>query len=147
MTYWTRSLGVARFGPSFYLKRQYRLRLRASPEVRPLTLRAGWLELPVPPSMAGPQQAAYARAALMDWYTKRAREPLPVSAESWGELLYSPARCSGQLTSASGARVAVPLEVEGRDAPNAAAKELAVWLRGRMLSRREAMRAKGARVP
>ena len=70
-----------------------------------------------------------------------------VSAESWGELLYSPVRCSGQLTSANGARVAVPLEVEGRDAPNAAAKELAVWLRSRMQARREAMRAKGARVP
>jgi len=70
-----------------------------------------------------------------------------VSAESWGELLYSPVRCSGQLTSPNGARVAVPLEVEGRDAPNAAAKELAGWLRGRMLSRREALRAKGPRVP
>ena len=68
-----------------YLGRQYRLRLRASPEVRPLTLRAGWLELPVPPSMAGPQQAAYARAALMDWYTKRAREHLPVWAEEWAQ--------------------------------------------------------------
>ena len=70
-----------------------------------------------------------------------------VSAESWGELLYSPVRCSGQLSSANGARVAVPLEVEGRDAPNAAVRELARWLKSRMQARREAIRAKGTRVP
>ena len=49
-----------------YLGKQYRLRLRASPEVRPLTLRVGWLELPVPPSIGASQQSEYARAALMD---------------------------------------------------------------------------------
>lgn len=60
-----------------YLGRQYRLALRRSDDVGPVHLRAGRLHLAVPRSLPEGAQAPYTRAALIDWYRRRAREHLP----------------------------------------------------------------------
>lgn len=65
-----------------YLGRQYRLRLFKG-EPRPLAMRGGWLELGVPGGLGEAYRAAYARAALIDWYTRRARDVLPPRVEAW----------------------------------------------------------------
>jgi predicted metal-dependent hydrolase len=66
-----------------YLGRQYRLRVLQGESVRPIALRAGWLELSVPSGLEESLQAGYARAALIDWYTGRARERLSSWVERW----------------------------------------------------------------
>ncbi len=66
-----------------YLGRQHRLRILRGEEIRPIALRGGWLELPVPSDLDDAQSAAYARAALTDWYTRRAREKLPSWVAPW----------------------------------------------------------------
>lgn len=68
-----------------YLGRQYRLRVRVGAEVRPIALRGGWLDLPVPGDLNEEEARAYARAALIDWFTARARERLPPLAATWAE--------------------------------------------------------------
>lgn len=70
-----------------YLGRQCRLRVHAGAPVRPITLRGGWLELPVPEDLTADESRSYARAALIDWYTARARERLPAWAAIWAERL------------------------------------------------------------
>lgn len=66
-----------------YLGRQHRLRVVAGHAVRPLALRGGYLELPVPNDLDDEMRAAYARAALIDWYRRRAREQFPVWLAPW----------------------------------------------------------------
>ncbi len=66
-----------------YLGRQHRLRVLAGEDVGPIALRAGHLELPVPSDLGASWRPAYARAALIDWYTRRAREHLPSWAAPW----------------------------------------------------------------
>jgi len=66
-----------------YLGRQYRLKLVDRAPVRPLALRGGWLELPVPRALGTERRARYARAALLDWYRRRASERLPRIVSEW----------------------------------------------------------------
>ena len=66
-----------------YLGKQYRLRLERRPVVAPLRLVGGWLFLPVPHDLPRAEERAYARAALIDWYTRLARSFLPKRARSW----------------------------------------------------------------
>lgn len=66
-----------------YLGRQYRLRLLSGGAVGPIALRAGWLELPLPTDLEDAHRAGYARAALIDWYSLRAKEHLPSWAATW----------------------------------------------------------------
>ena len=66
-----------------YLGRQYRLRVLPGQAVRPVTLRGGHLELPVPEDLDEESRAAYARAALIDWYKHRAREQVPGWLAPW----------------------------------------------------------------
>ncbi|WP_437595058.1 M48 family metallopeptidase [Sorangium sp. So ce1000] len=70
-----------------YLGRQARLRLLPEQDPRPLTLRGGWLELPLPRGLAPEYRGAYARAALIDWYKRHATERLPAWAEPWAQKL------------------------------------------------------------
>lgn len=70
-----------------YLGRQYRLRVHVGASVRPIVLRGGWLDLPVPADLNVEEARSYARAALIDWFTARARERLPSSVASWAERL------------------------------------------------------------
>ncbi len=70
-----------------YLGRQYRLRVHVGAPVRPIALRGAWLELPVPADLRRAESQSYARAALVDWFTARARERLPSRAASWAERL------------------------------------------------------------
>ena len=74
-----------------YLGRQYRLRLAVGAPVAPLALRGGWLDLPVPATLATTHRSAYARAALMDWYRKHAERRLPALAAAWAARLGVPA--------------------------------------------------------
>ncbi len=60
-----------------YLGRQYRLRVEVGDEVRPLHLAGGWLHVPVPKSLGRIHRSGYVRAALIDWYKKRAVDRLP----------------------------------------------------------------------
>lgn len=66
-----------------YLGRQYRLRLLPGGDVRAIALRAGWLELPLPGDLPRCHWSSYARAALIDWYSARARQHLPSWAATW----------------------------------------------------------------
>jgi predicted metal-dependent hydrolase len=68
-----------------YLGRQYRLRVLPGEDVQPIALRAGRLELPVPADLKGALGTSYARAALTDWYTRRARENLASWVTPWAE--------------------------------------------------------------
>lgn len=68
-----------------YLGKHYRLRLLSGGDVRGIALRAGWLELPFPRDLEGAYRGSYARAALIDWYSRRAREHLPSWAATWAE--------------------------------------------------------------
>jgi predicted metal-dependent hydrolase len=69
-----------------YLGRQYRLRMLPGKDVRSIALRGGRLELPVPSDLDASRSASYARAALIDWYSRRAREHLPMWASTWANL-------------------------------------------------------------
>ncbi len=73
-----------------YLGRQYRLRLLPGERVRPLALRGGWLELPVPEEIGEEHRSAYARAALVDWYRRLAAEHLPAWTAPWAKKLAVP---------------------------------------------------------
>lgn len=70
-----------------YLGRQYRLRIHVGAAVRPIALRGGWLDLPVPGDLNEEEARSYARAALIDWFTARARERLPSLAATWADRL------------------------------------------------------------
>lgn len=75
-------------GESFhYLGRQYRLRVHVGASVRPIALRGGWLDLPVPAALNAEEARSYAGAALIDWFTARARERLPSAVATWAERL------------------------------------------------------------
>ena len=45
-----------------YFGRQYRLRVRAGAPVRPIALRGGWLDLPLPAGLLAEEAQSYARA-------------------------------------------------------------------------------------
>lgn len=66
-----------------YLGRQYRLRVLPGEDVQPIALRGGRLELPIPSDLDDALSASYARAALTDWYTRRARENLGLWVTPW----------------------------------------------------------------
>ena len=66
-----------------YLGRQYRLQILPGEAVQPIALRGGRLELPIPTDLDATQAASYARAALTDWYTRRARENLAPWLKPW----------------------------------------------------------------
>lgn len=66
-----------------YLGRQYRLRLLRGGPAGPLALRAGRLELALPGGLEREDRAGYAKAALLDWYRRRATEKLPRIAAAW----------------------------------------------------------------
>lgn len=66
-----------------YLGRQYRLKLVDGAPVHPLALRGGWLELPIPGDLRREHRAPYARAALVDWYRRRATAKLPRIVAVW----------------------------------------------------------------
>lgn len=68
-----------------YLGKQYRLRLMAGVGVRPIALRAGWLELPVPEALDEEARPEYVRAALADWYTRIARERFEGWVDAWAK--------------------------------------------------------------
>lgn len=70
-----------------YLGRRYRLRLSPKAEVAPIALRNGWLELPIPRGLAREHHRDYARAALIDWYSRRAAEHLPTWTLLWSRRL------------------------------------------------------------
>jgi predicted metal-dependent hydrolase len=76
-----------------YFGRQYRLRLVVdSPEVGPICLRAGWLHLRVPHGLKEAHRAGYVRAALIDWYQRRAAERLPEQVYGLAERMRLPVR-------------------------------------------------------
>lgn len=82
-----RSLAKREFvsGETFrYLGRQYRLRV-LSGAPRPLSLHAGWLEVTVPSGLATVHKPEYVRAALLDWYRRRAEDRLRPLAASWAK--------------------------------------------------------------
>lgn len=66
-----------------YLGGHYRLRLIEGGSPQPVALRGRWLELPVPAGVPDEHRAAFARAALVDWYRKQAQRKLPGRADSW----------------------------------------------------------------
>lgn len=70
-----------------YLGRQYRLRIHAGAPIRGITLRGAWLDLPVLADLRAREAQAYARAAVVDWFTARAREHLPSLVAIWAERL------------------------------------------------------------
>ncbi|HEX7601524.1 MAG TPA: YgjP-like metallopeptidase domain-containing protein, partial [Polyangiaceae bacterium] len=61
-----------------YLGRQYRLRIEPDAAlVGPLVLDHGWLRIGVPSVVGEEHRAAFVRAALLDWYRRRACARLP----------------------------------------------------------------------
>lgn len=68
-----------------YLGRQHRLRLDWNQEPRPLRLESGWLRLPIPKHLGDEHRARFVRAALVDWYRRRAAEKLPRRLALWAE--------------------------------------------------------------
>jgi hypothetical protein len=71
-----------------YLGRQYRLRIVLdSSEIGPLALEHGWLRIAIPSVIEAPHRPGYARAALLDWYLRRATTRLPVRVEDWAKKL------------------------------------------------------------
>lgn len=69
-----------------YLGRQYRLRIIGG-EPRPLSLRRGGLEVSIPAGLDGEHHAAYVRAAMVDWYRRRAADRLRPLAVTWAERI------------------------------------------------------------
>jgi predicted metal-dependent hydrolase len=75
-----------------YLGRQYRLRIDLdSSQPGPLTLEHGWLRLGVPSLIEEQHRTGYVRAALLDWYLRRATTRLPDRVARWAEKLRVPA--------------------------------------------------------
>ncbi|MBL9028078.1 MAG: M48 family metallopeptidase [Myxococcales bacterium] len=70
-----------------YLGRQYRLAVVQSEQVGPIQLRAGRLHLAIPSALPKGREPAYTRAALVDWYRRRAREHLPPWLRSFAARL------------------------------------------------------------
>lgn len=70
-----------------YLGRRYRLRILRNADVAPIALRNGWLELPIPRGLDAAHHRDYARAALIDWYSRRAAERLPTWTSWWARKL------------------------------------------------------------
>jgi predicted metal-dependent hydrolase len=66
-----------------YLGRQYRLRVDPDEAPRPLRLENGWLRVPVPRHLPAEHRVAFVRAALVDWYKRRAAERLPGRVAAW----------------------------------------------------------------
>lgn len=66
-----------------YLGRQLRLRVLEDAPPAPIRLHAGWLELPLPRGLEVAHRARYTRAALVDWYRRRATLRLPPLVETW----------------------------------------------------------------
>jgi hypothetical protein len=74
-----------------YLGRQYRLRIEADPaRIGPLTLEHGWLRICVPDLLEEQHRPGYVRAALLDWYARRAKVRLPERVTHWAEKLRVP---------------------------------------------------------
>lgn len=74
-----------------YLGRQYRLRIEADPtRIGPLTLEHGWFRICVPGFLEEQHRAGYVRAALVDWYLKRANIRLPERVVHWSGKLGVP---------------------------------------------------------
>ncbi len=71
----------------YYLGRQCRLRLLHDAAPRPLVLRGGWLDLPLPIGLPLDRHGSYARAALTDWYKRLAANNLPIWARPYIEKL------------------------------------------------------------
>lgn len=72
----------------YYLGKQYRLRLERGPAVSAMRLTGGWLYLPIPADLSPADERAYAHAALVDWYTRRARETIAPRVERWVERMH-----------------------------------------------------------
>lgn len=70
-----------------YLGRQLRLRLVPESQPGPMRLRGGWLELAIARGLEGGLHAAYARAALIDWYARLAATRLPRWTAPWATKL------------------------------------------------------------
>jgi predicted metal-dependent hydrolase len=68
-----------------YLGRQYRLRVVPDAAPAPLALKAGWFHLAVPRGLGEEHRPGYVRAALVDWYQRRARERLPAKVAAWAK--------------------------------------------------------------
>lgn len=69
-----------------YLGRQYRLRVIGG-EPRPLSLKGGRLEVAIPGGLDADHHAAYVRAAMVDWYRRRATDRLRTLAVTWSERI------------------------------------------------------------
>jgi predicted metal-dependent hydrolase len=69
-----------------YLGRQYRLRVIGG-EPRPLRLTRGRLEVSIPAGLDAEHHAAYVRAAMLDWYRRRAADRLRPLAATWSERM------------------------------------------------------------
>jgi predicted metal-dependent hydrolase len=77
-------------GESFtYLGRQYRLRVVVG-EPAPLRLKSGWLHVHVPRGLGDQHKGGYVRAALTDWYRKRAGERIPEAVARWSQKVGVP---------------------------------------------------------
>jgi predicted metal-dependent hydrolase len=97
-----------------YLGRQHRLRLDLDDEPRPLRLELGWLRVPIPRHLGHEHRGGFVRAALIDWYTKRAAPRLSRCIEAWAGrlelneppmLLAEPSRRWGSASSAGVIRI------------------------------------------
>lgn len=74
-----------------YLGRQYRLRVELdAPVVGPLVLDRGWLRIPIPALVGEEHRPAFVRAALVDWYRRRAQARLPERVAHWAKRLGVP---------------------------------------------------------
>jgi predicted metal-dependent hydrolase len=73
-----------------YLGRQYRLRVDVGDDVRPLRLASGWLHVPVPRSLGQAHRGSYVRAALVDWYKRKAADRLPEHVFAWAVRIGGP---------------------------------------------------------
>ncbi len=60
------------------------------PQPAPLTLEHGWLRIGMPGLIEEPHRAGYARAALVDWYVRRATSRVPERIAAWAEILSVP---------------------------------------------------------
>ena len=76
-------------GESFrYLGRQYRLRIERADMPRPVRLERGLLRVVLPRAVDEQQRATHARAALVDWYSAKARERFPTRVAIWAGKLH-----------------------------------------------------------
>jgi predicted metal-dependent hydrolase len=71
-----------------HLGRQHRLRLDLNEEPRPMRLESGWFCLPVPCTFPEEHRGRFVRAALIDWYKRRASRCLPQRMQHWSAKLH-----------------------------------------------------------